>query len=210
MDYFFYAFSITFFVLVYYLAYIFMDVVAIVRYSIVIYPLLCFLAALGLWQAHMVLKKYVQRTKIIFTFLAIIVSFFSLYWARPFYFNYTNFILPQKHIISDAWGYGGYEAAQYLNSLPDSKNLTVWADYYGVCEFFIGKCLTDYNLATGLYNIDYYVLTRRGEIRYWQGQSRWDLPGGVKVSPYYENPVPLWKLEIGNRPENNIRIFKKF
>lgn len=207
-EYFFFVFSLTCFILAYYLAYIFMDVIAIVRYSILIYPLVSFLAALGLWQIYLLFKKYGGKAKALLTLLLLFFSLSSLYFAKPFYLNYTNFLLPQKSIVSDAWGYGGYEAAQYLNALPNSQELTIWADYYGVCEFFVGQCLTDYTLTTGKYAIDYYVLTRRGAIRYQQSQSRWELPDGVKATPYYENPQALWKLEIGNRPENFIKIFK--
>jgi hypothetical protein len=204
----FFTFSITCFILVYYLAYIFMDTLAIVRYSILIYPLLSFLSALALWQLQLSFKRYGQKIQIIFTFLILFLSLNSLYLAKPFYFNYTNALLPQENIISDAWGYGGYEAAQYLNALPQSKELTIWSDYYGVCEFFVGKCITDYTLVTGKYTIDYYVLTRRGEIRYRQGQSKWELPEGIKVLPYYENSQPIWKLNINNRPQNFIKIIK--
>ena len=65
----------------------------------------------------------------------------SILMISPFYFSYTNNLLPKTYIINGAWGYGGYEAAQYLNNLPDAKNITVWVDVYGVCEFFVGKCI---------------------------------------------------------------------
>ncbi|EKE10990.1 MAG: hypothetical protein ACD_15C00162G0006 [uncultured bacterium] len=207
-DYFFLTFTITSFILSYYLAYIFMDIVATVRYSIIIYPLISLLAAIGLWQIFLSFKKYGQKAKMGITLMLFAASFSSTYLSKPFYFNYTNFFLPRNHIISDAWGYGGYEAAQYLNNLPQSENLTIWADYHGVCDFFIGKCITDYNLITEKYSIDYYVLTRRGEIRYRQAQPKWSLPTGVKAIPYYENPNPAWKIEIGNRPENFVKILK--
>ena len=55
----------------------------------------------------------------------------------PFYFNYTNELLPKNDIITTAWGYGGYEAAKFINNLSDDpKSTIVWTDYGGVCSFF--------------------------------------------------------------------------
>ena len=204
--------SITFFILIYYIASIIMDIASIVRYSIILYSMIAFLGGIGLWQISQKIKiKNVLNLNIAITLALIISSSSIVFFTKPFYFNYTNSLLPAKDLISDAWGYGGYEAAQYLNALPNAKNITVWADYYGVCEFFVGKCITDYNLETSNYLIDYYVMTRRGQIRYMQNNSKWiDRPNGIQVESYYANPNPLWQIEIGNRPDNFIKIMKKY
>jgi hypothetical protein len=207
-SYFFHIFSLSVFIFSFYAAYIAMDIAAIVRYSILIFPLVSFLAALGLWQLSLRFKGNDEKNRIFLTFLLMILSLISLISIKPFYFNYSNALLPKSSIISDAWGYGGYQAAEFLNGLPDSENLTIWSDYYGVCEFFKGKCLTDYDLLTGKYSIDYYVLTRRGKIRYLQNPSKWMPENGVKALPYYDRTDPVWELEIDDRPDNYIKIFK--
>ncbi|MDO8241144.1 MAG: phospholipid carrier-dependent glycosyltransferase [Candidatus Moranbacteria bacterium] len=204
--------SATFFILIYYIASVIMGITSIVRYSIILYPMIAFLGGLGLWQMTQKIKiKNVLNLNIAITLALIIFSSAIVFSIKPFYFNYTSSLLPKKDLISDAWGYGGYEATQYLNAMPDAKNITVWADYYGVCEFFVGKCITDYNLETGNYSIDYYVMTRRGQIRYMQNSAKWiDRPNGIRVESYYADPNPIWKIEIGNRPDNFIKIVKKY
>jgi len=207
----FYIFSVTFFIFIYFVASMASDVVSIVRYSIILYPLFAFLAAIGLWNVYdLWLKKIHLDARIILTIAVIGISVSSLFSIKPFYFNYENFLLPKNKIISDAWGYGGYEAAEYLNSLPNAEKLTVWSDYYGVCEFFKGTCITEYNFVVKPLLIDYYVLTRRGEIRYNSNWSDWSSDNGVKATEYYKNPNPLWHIYIDDRPENFIKIYKKF
>lgn len=208
-EYNFYIFSVTFFIFIYFVASMASDVVSIVRYSIILYPLFAFLAAIGLWSIYdLWLKKIYLDARIILTIAIIGISVSSLFFIKPFYFNYANFLLPKNKIISDAWGYGGYEAAEYLNSLPNAEKLTVWSDYYGVCEFFKGTCITEYNFVVKPLLIDYYILTRRGEIRYNSNWSDWSPDNGVKATEYYKNPDPLWHIYIDDRPENFIKIYK--
>jgi len=202
-------------ILLYLSALIFFDVLAIPRYLIMLYPTIAFLAAIGLWRSKSFLKEKLSFIKsnlifnIIITSIIITFSLISLFLIRPFYFNYTNFVLPKNNLISSAWGYGGYEAAEYLNTLPDAKNITIWTDYHGVCEFFIGKCITDYIMETGKYSIDYFVLTNRGRIRYLKSHIKWEnKPTGIKAAPYYNNSNSLWKLEIDEHSTNYIRILK--
>jgi len=135
-------------------------------------------------------------------------SFVHLFLSAPFYFNYTNFLLPQKYLISDAWGYGGYESAQYLNSLPNANDLLVWTDYDGVCEFFIGKCMLRQYKYSAKQNFDYAVLTRRGKILYDPNHIRWIKEDNLSMKEAYDNPVPDWQLLINDRPENFVRVVK--
>jgi 4-amino-4-deoxy-L-arabinose transferase-like glycosyltransferase len=122
------------------------------------------------------------------------LNMLSILLISPFYFSYTNDFLPKKYIISGAWGYGGYEAAQYLNSLPNSKNLTVWADVYGVCEFFQGKCIHKQIVDTAKYPIDYYFQSLQSTI-------------GMNFShPMLRGDV--WKMQIDGRPKSFLKIRK--
>lgn len=194
-------FSLSFFILIYYLGSIFSDTLATIRYSVMLYPLLAFLAGISLWEISLYLKKFPAKN-ILITLVALIISFSSLWLISPYYFNYTNAFLPKDQIITDSWGYGGYEATTYLNSLTGAENLTIWSDFYGVCEFFKGTCLTKYKVNQTTNPIDYYILTRRGKIRY-QGSH-----DGAGAKKYYSSDNPVWELLIDNRPENYIRIFK--
>jgi len=201
------VFLLSLFVIIYYAAVIKNDLLATVRYSISVYPVLFILAAVGireLWD-DLKLKEHWKN------WLAaglVILSASSLWITAPFYFDYTSFLLPKKYLVTGSWGEGGYEAAQYLNSLPDAENLTVWADYSGVCEFFVGKCIKIYVFEEKHYDIDYYVLTRRGEIRYRPSRSKWRKPQFVDAYKYYGREDPDWSLYIGGRPGNFIKIFK--
>lgn len=155
--------SLTIFILVFEAGVIQQKLLNNVRYSIILYPLFAILAALGL---HEFFSSYGTKIKKYWITLIILAfSFLSLWMIKPFYFNYTNFLLPKKYVITDSWGYGGYEAAQYLNKLPNAKNMAVWSDYSGFCEFFIGQCTkSKCNLPEGAENFNYFVITRRGEI----------------------------------------------
>jgi len=96
--------------------------------------------------------------------LLVLASIFPLLSIRPHYFVYVSPFLPDRYLLSTPWGYGGYEAAQYLNALPDAENITVWADMYGMCEFFVGKCIRTQRLDTDRYPVDYLYRTFGGAI----------------------------------------------
>jgi len=103
-------------------------------------------------------------------------------------------MLPKKYIISGAWGYGGYEAAQYLNSLPNAKNLTLWADAYGVCEFFDGKCIQQPRIDTTKYKINYYFISLQ-----------------AAENPRFQTNMDknyVWRLNIDDRSKSFLKIYK--
>lgn len=184
------------------------NVLATARYVILFYPLLALLASIGFWHLADRLLLHFPKVKLWISLTLFVFSLVTLTLSAPFYFNYTNFLLPKNSLIHDAWGYGGYEAAQYLNQLPDAKNLTIWADYYGVCEFFVGNCVTAYTLDKEKVRLDYYVLTRRGKIRYMPRYPNWEIKSGITAYRYYADPNPLWSLEIGDRPGNYVKVYK--
>jgi len=131
----------------------------------------------------------------ILVFLGIVaISFVSIWQIKPFYFNYTNGLLPQKYMITAAWGYGGYEAAEFMNKLPGAENLTVWADSYGFCEFFVGKCIHKTKVDTSKYEIDYYYTTLKGQLN--------------PNFPYVKEKKPVWYMKIENRGTNFLKIEK--
>ncbi|MCX6761917.1 MAG: phospholipid carrier-dependent glycosyltransferase [Candidatus Moranbacteria bacterium] len=160
-----------------------------------------------------VLSAVAFSTKIIYTFLSwkklrslsysgiyalvLISSFVSIWLIKPYYFSYSNDFLPKKYIITSGWGYGGYEAAQVLNKLPNAENTTVWADSYGFCEFYVGKCIHKIKIRTAEYPIDYFYSTLQSQLR----------PEFIG-SPYKEDGTPVFNLEIDGRYKNYVRILK--
>lgn len=205
-EYAFPIYSLFFFVIIYSILLIYSNVLSTPRYSILLYPLFAFLAALGIW--HITERFSWPHTKLVATLIIFLGSLASLIAISPFYFNYTNVLLPKSALINDAWGYGGYEAARYLNALPGAENLTVWSDYYGTCEFFVGKCLTAYTFDKETIHPDYYVLTRRGQIRYMSRYERWEMKSGLTAYKYYGIPDPAWQLLIGDRPGNFVKVVR--
>ncbi len=207
----FFTFIISFFIAAYFIASILTSTLATIRYSIIIYPLIAFIAAIGIWNFQKI--NVLSKMKFAKHFLTIFIfscSTFSIVSIKPFYFNYNSFLLPAQNSITSAWGYGGYEAAQYINSLPQADNLTIWSDYYGVCEFVKSKCITSYKFDNSQYKIDYYVLTQRGEKRYDPTYPLWktDRLMTVQAYPYYYKKNPVWDLYINNKKTNYIKIFK--
>ncbi|MFA5961648.1 MAG: glycosyltransferase family 39 protein [Parcubacteria group bacterium] len=189
------------FIVVFYAAVLKQDLLVNIRYSVMLYPILMLLAAFSFDE--FLLSRMKNSHRFVVVLLVIVVSSTSLWLIKPYYFNYTNDLLPKDKIITGAWGYGGYEAAQVLNALPDSKNLNVWSDYWGVCYFFDGTCVQ----ATGYDNftqkaqdkkIDYYVMTRRGEM---SNVKTWNKIGKKSLGK------AVWELNIDDRPKNFIRIY---
>lgn len=197
---------IVFFIVVFFLAVASQGLFITVRYGIILYPLVAILAAMALWD--LCSFKIVSRIpKTVIALAVISAGIFSIWQIKPFYFNYTNFLLNRNKMITDAWGYGGWEAGEYLNGLPDAQNLVVWVDYNGYCPFFEGKCIKgkkEFRRSSekGIEHIDYFLKTRRGSILYpgaW-GQIQWEmLP---------EDSRPVWRLEIGDRKGNYVEIYK--
>jgi len=106
-------------------------------------------------------------------------------------------------------GDGSFEAAQYLNSLTDAKNLSVWTDKRGVCTFFVGKCYSGINLDKDKVNLDYFVIsagrksrtTKMTLNRFNGGNSQL-----IRLDKLYEEENYEYKLEIGGRPNNFVKI----
>lgn len=206
------VFSLSTFIIVYIAAVLQQELLNIVRYNLIIYPAFSILAAIGLDYLIPKNKKSFLSNSLI-TSLVIFFSFVSIWQIKPFYFNYTNFLLSKKYIILDSWGYGGYEAATKLNSIPGAEKKIIWSDYYGVCEFFKGTCLLDYSIDQKINPIDYFVLTRRGGIRYYQKLNHKSFVRKSKnllnLDKYYKNSISIWELNIDERPGNFVKIIPR-
>jgi hypothetical protein len=206
------AASIFLFFVFYFSSTLLVRVVTNVRYSIIIYPLFAYLSAI----AFLELRDTFGRQSKNFIFFAGSIVLISGIWAawniRPFYFNYTNFLLPKKFTIHHSWGHGSYEAAQFLNSLPDSKNLVVWSNTATFCPFFEGRCIYSRRIDLNIVRPDYLVISRRGELKAGKRFVYKNDSGQNEKSPdYYFEKLQndyAWKLEIDNRPKNYVKIVK--
>lgn len=203
-DFFIYALSA--FVLIYWVAVTIQNLLVNIRYGIILQPLVIFLSVLGLWEI-LNYKAFLKVNKIIISLVIIFASTVSLWLIKPFYFNYANDLLPKNNLIASAWGYGGYEAGEFINSAAGGQKSVVIADYPGVCPFIFGQCVDISNdnrkkvieVLNKNQNDVYFVLTRRGQIR-------WGYIGQFIEAA--KNP-PLWELNIDNRPENFVRAYKQ-
>lgn len=200
------VFALSAFILLYWISVTWQNLLVNVRYGIILTPLAIFLATLGIWEFSQ-FEKIRKINKLAISLVLIFVSVLSLWLVKPFYFNYANNLLPQKDLITGAWGYGGYEAGQAINSLAKGNAVTVIADYPGVCPFITGQCVDISNdnrkkvlALLSENNADiYYVLTRRG-------QARWGYIGQFIEA---KKEPPLWELNIDNRPGNFIQVYQK-
>ena len=158
------------------------------------------IALIGILGIFWVGWKYGERCftrykNLSFSFIAtgtIFISALSLYGAYPHFFLYTNTLLPQRYVLNNPWGYGGYEAAQYLNALPNAKDLTLWANSHGVCEFFVGKCIRSQKLDTEKYPIDYFFFAHRGAL----------------ANKFEISATTVWEYFPDNRNINYVRLQK--
>ncbi len=175
-----------------------------------LYPAIFLMAAFGAESfRNLVLKRLFSENHLRYASIALFAgiafsSLLSLRSAVPFYFNYTNSLLPLKNSVTTAWGYGGYEAAQYINALPDAERLTAWADYEGFCKFFVGKCIRGSDIKRyddgNFGSVDYFIVTRRGS----QLQKKtWS---AIKKTGII-HPNPVWNLSILDRPSNFVSIY---
>jgi len=161
-------------------------------YFIILGGIILSAAYILIWKIFKWLRTHPPKHFVVWIFLAV-TGIFSLWLINPFYFIYTNDFLPKKYTITGTWSYGGYEAAQYLNGLPNTRQLTVWADAYGVCEFFIGRCIRKQIVDMDKYKIDYMVDSTNGQLK-------------PNFNHKIENKV--WSLILDGRPRNYVQIFK--
>ena len=206
------AFYLILLILLYYLASTFSNVSATIRYQIVLFPLAFILAGIGIYNLISLsfVKKYLTLPII---YIAIILfSAYSLWSVKPFYFSYANDFLPPKYILNlKDMGGGSYEAARYLNNLPDAQNLSIWTDKRGVCFFFKGTCRNTIGLNKGEADFDYFVVSSGRESRTTKMTlSRFN--GGndliIRLDKLYAMENPDFYLKMGGRPSDFVKVIK--
>jgi 4-amino-4-deoxy-L-arabinose transferase-like glycosyltransferase len=185
---------------------------ATVRYQIILYPLAMIISAIGLNQAINWLEnsryKFLARSFVVYP-AVILVSFSSLWTIRPYYFAYTSSFLPKQFILNlKDMGDGSFEAAQYLNSLPNAQNLIVWSDKGAVCETFVGKCNVGFSKSdTQGIHFDYFVVSTGRKNRSLKLHSAGYWEDNIDFQKLYStDDSGIRKIIIGDRGDNFVKI----
>jgi 4-amino-4-deoxy-L-arabinose transferase-like glycosyltransferase len=195
------------FIFLYYFASTFNSVVATVRYQIALYPLVFIIAAIGFSEVRNLLKIKKFHYAFLFFALIFILLVGELNSVKPFYFAYASDLLPKKYLVNlKDMGDGSFEAAQYLNNLPNSENLIIWSDKGAVCAEFKGKCIIGFKRKDLLpVHFDYFVTSSGRKSR------------SLKISPVvddyfdfqkaYETEDGLtYKIIMAGRENNFVKI----
>lgn len=202
------TFYFTIFILFYYFASTVNEVAATVRYQIAVFPLALIISAIGLSQ-FVKLEKI--KTKVSFALVVLatgIILLASLFSIKPFYFAYASELLPQKYQVNlKDMGDGSYEAADYLNSLPNAEKLTIWSDKGAVCAVFKGECIIGFNKKElAKTKFDYVVVSSGRKSRTLKlSRSANDY---IDFTKAYSSEQTVHSIIIGDRPDNYVKIFK--
>lgn len=210
--------SIILFILLYYLGSTVNEVVLINRYQIVLYPLASILAGLGASACFNFLRdRYARFAALdgrfpLGTFIVTLSLVITLF-ATPFPMSYTSPLLPGQYTIDiKDMGNGSYEAAEYLNSLPEARSMAIWTDKRGVCKFFLGKCTDGYDFdEIPTAEIDYIVISSGRESRTERMMANpyvLNDAGLIRFDTYYARTDADFELLINGRPSHYVRVFR--
>lgn len=202
------AVYIIIFIFIFYLGSAVNAVVNTVRYQIMVYPLAFVLAAIGISQ-FMEIPKIKKLIPVLTAYLvAILLLIASLFFIKPNFLAYASEILPNNFIVNlKGMGEGSFEAATYLNSLPNANKMTIWSDKGAVCERFVGNCFIDFKKTTFEENkIDYFVVStdRRSRTMKLSGTVRKD----ADFAKAYATNNPAFDVVIDNNPNNFVKVIK--
>lgn len=202
-------YPVTTFFIIYFLLTIFARIITNVRYSIMLYPLIALLTVIAIHEISKKFPVHQKRFLGITSVVLILCGTITLWSLKPFYFSYASPLLPQKYSIHDSWGHGSYEAAQHLNSLPNAEELTIWSNSKTVCAFFNGKCLRSRKIDLAKIEPDYFVISKRGQLKERNHFIFLNKPDGYRDSKSYFTSLhdnPSWEIFINNRKDNFITI----
>ncbi len=211
------SFYFIIFILLYFLGTTVNNVAAIVRYQIILFPLAAIIAGITLEHllvyAHRRLKIAHTPTPVMIGSIIIILGVFSLI-ITPFPLSYASSFLPAKyHTDVKDMGPGSYEAAMYLNRLPDAENMLIWTDKDGVCKFFVGHCKSSNRNYLSLRDegLDYIVVSAARKNRttnMFASDVLSQKPGLIHFASYYDRTNPVFEIDINDRPSHYVKIFR--
>lgn len=197
---------LSWFALIYFAVNLASGVLTNARYSILLYPLFAFLAALGLREIAALIPSYAKRAACFIIPAAVVIMLAGdLWFIKPFYFNYVSPALPRAFAPHDGWGYGLYEAAQYLNALPQAPDTFIWSDRNGICQFLqSARCISGYKIDLAKTPPRYFVVSKRGVERGYVPRDQ--KSGGALIDHSNFQRDVLWRFDIGGRPDNFVLI----
>ena len=203
------VFFLSLFILFYYIASTVNHVIATVRYQIALFPFAFVVSAIGIFflvdsLPENIGKRWQASSSAIL--LALLVSLISLFSVKPFYFAYTSAFLPNPYFVNmKDMGDGSWETADFLNKLPNARELSIWSDKGAVCAVFVGKCqigLSQKDLRD--LRVDYVVVSSGRRSR----TLKLSHPGSdpINFKKAYETNETAKTITIGNRSDNFIKI----
>ncbi len=194
------------FAIAYFAAALVAGVLANARYSIILYPLFAFLAALGIRDMIALLPERWRTLAAAVLLLSVIaILSCSLFQNKPFYFNYASPLLAKEFAPHDGWGYGLYEAAEYLNTLPEAREVFVWSDRNGICQFLSGpRCISGYRIDIDKTPPRYFIISSRGIERGYVPRDK--ATGAILIDYAAIGRDALWRLNIDDRSGNFVLI----
>lgn len=211
--------AILFFILLYSLGSTINGVALINRYQIMLYPLFALLGGIGLslLLAPLIAKIKLSPLSPALNHLSVVIVSLALALSpllTPFPLSYASILLPKQFTIDlKDMGAGSYEAAEYLNQLPNARETAIWTDKSGVCKFYVGPCIDGFNLARlKAHSVRYLVLSSGRESR---TQNRFvpkpdliDKEGEpILLNTYYQRHDPLHEIKINGRSDQTVKIF---
>lgn len=195
------------FIFFYYLGSAVNGVITTVRYQIMTYPLFFLAAAIGV-QQFFEIPKVKKNVSLWAVYLGSIVLFLaSLNFVKPYYLAYASEILPNSYIVNlKGMGEGSFEAASFLNQLPDAQNMKIWSDKGAVCEAFVGKCFIDFKESTFRRNqIDYFVISTDRRSRSLKRTRL--LENVADIKKLYSSNDYIFNATIANNPNDFVRVY---
>lgn len=204
------------FSLLYYLGATVNSVAMITRYQIILFPVVALLAGIALaWimkAAHTRWSFLPTPASLVITGVVILIGEATLL-LTPFPLSYASSLLPDSyHTNVKDMGSGSYEAAQYLNGLPNAEELLVWTDKDGVCKFFVGRCKRGRNYqALRRDGLDYIVISsdrKNRTTKMMASEITLQKPGLIRFDQYYTKSSPDFELNINDRPSQHVRVFR--
>jgi 4-amino-4-deoxy-L-arabinose transferase-like glycosyltransferase len=178
--------------------------ITIPRYQSLLYPVYALLGALAIVRVD----EEQRRVLVAVLLLALVVV--SVF-AAPFYLHHTNGLNTEDVVVSDPWGYGGYELAQQMNRLNErtASEIVVWTDREGFSVFYDGPSY--FRGATGPYTtnkqVDYLVLSKGGKRIFTYAKHDWNqgdtymyarLVGTTDLFEYYSK-APRMRVCLNQR-----------
>ncbi len=210
------SFYLIIFILLYYLGTTVNNVAAIVRYQIILFPLAAIIAGITLEYILAHLHRRFKNADLPTPVLAaLLLTFFGTLTmlSTPFPLSYaSSFLSANYHTDVKDMGAGSYEAAQYLNSLPDAKNMFIWTDKDGVCKFFVGRCSSGQNyMMLREKGLDYIVASAGRKSRTSKMMAS-DIannrPGLIRFDQYYDRTNPVFQVSVNERPAHYVKVFR--